>query len=132
MKENQSQPIVAEAREKSGKSESQEPSENCELSENTALPDISESTADENAGETTLNTSPESSSTASSPRVWSQTEVDSMLADAEERGYRRGLNKQIELKMQQPAVDNETYAAEPQRRAEQLLILRRLRRSVWD
>lgn len=66
------------------------------------------------------------------PRVWSQPEVDDMLAEAERRGYHRGLNEQIELRMEKSTVDNETFLADETPNEEQLMILRRLRRSVWD
>lgn len=56
--------------------------------------------------------------------------IDRQLAEAEERGYRRGLNEQIEQKMREPALweGNNTVQVPD----EAYTILARQRRSIWD
>ena len=60
-----------------------------------------------------------------------ETDIDSLIAEAEERGYQRGRNEQIEIKMQEPnewqlpGKNNLSESREP------TTILGGMRRSVW-
>lgn len=53
--------------------------------------------------------------------------IDSLVKEAEQRGYLRGRNEQIEVKMRETAPEN---APQPSRN--ETSILNRLRRSVWE
>lgn len=60
--------------------------------------------------------------------------LEQQIAEAEERGYRRGLNEQIESKMREPAMwegpeDALAAARAPQ---EEFQILAGRRKSVWE
>lgn len=58
--------------------------------------------------------------------------LEARLAEAEERGYRRGLEEQVRAKLQEPGVwESPQQATEP---AEQpgFRILADRRRSIWD
>ena len=56
--------------------------------------------------------------------------IDEQLAEAEERGYRRGLNEKMEQRMQAPGVwESEEPAAET---PAEFRILGNARRSIWD
>lgn len=57
--------------------------------------------------------------------------LEQQLAEAEERGYRRGLNEQIEKKMQEPSVWEDGAAAHAETPAE-FQILGNRRKSIWD
>lgn len=57
--------------------------------------------------------------------------LEQQLAEAEERGYRRGMNEQIERKMQEPGVWEDGTAAAAETPAE-FQILGNRRRSIWD
>ncbi|MBE6305929.1 MAG: hypothetical protein E7082_08485 [Bacteroidales bacterium] len=53
------------------------------------------------------------------------------LAEAEQRGYQRGLNEQITSKMMEPAVW-ESNAPEPDNAPREFQILASARKSIWD
>lgn len=57
--------------------------------------------------------------------------LEQQLAEAEERGYRRGLNEQIQQKMQEPATweTTENVADKPD---EGFRILANVGRSIWN
>lgn len=57
--------------------------------------------------------------------------LEQQLAEAEERGYRRGLNEQIESKMKEPGMWEGSGAAVASP-AEDFQILDGRRRSIWD
>ncbi|MDE6448565.1 MAG: hypothetical protein K2L41_00620 [Muribaculaceae bacterium] len=59
-------------------------------------------------------------------------ELERLIAEAEERGYRRGRNESISRLMEHPArvdpeLDNMPGAGEPE-----ILILANIRPSIWD
>jgi len=58
-------------------------------------------------------------------------DLEQKLAEAEERGYRRGLNEQIESRMREPAMweGPDGGAASP---PPGFQILENLRGSIWD
>lgn len=61
--------------------------------------------------------------------------LEQQLAEAEERGYRRGLNEQIESRMNEPGTwEGSTSAATtvPDSTPEAFSILGSRRRSIWD
>lgn len=61
--------------------------------------------------------------------------LEQQLAEAEERGYRRGLNEQIESRMNEPGTwEGTASATEPAPGAapEAFRILGSRRRSIWD
>lgn len=53
------------------------------------------------------------------------------LAEAEERGYRRGLNEQIESKMREPGVWEGPEGGQPESPGG-FEILSNMRRSFWE
>ena len=61
-----------------------------------------------------------------------EVDIDSLMAEAEERGYKRGRNEQIEIKMREPnewqlpGKNNLSESREP------TTILGGMRRSVWE
>lgn len=58
--------------------------------------------------------------------------LEEQIAEAEERGYRRGLEEQIKSKLGEPGVwESPQQAAEPARETE-FRILAERRRSIWD
>lgn len=57
--------------------------------------------------------------------------LEQQLAEAEERGYRRGLNEQIEKKMQEPGVWEDGTPA-PAETPEEFRILANRRQSFWN
>lgn len=59
------------------------------------------------------------------------TEVESLVAEAEQRGYVRGRNERIELEMQRPPMWNGDVP-EANERESQPSILNNMRQSVWD
>lgn len=61
------------------------------------------------------------------------TTLEQQLAEAEERGYRRGLNERIEAKMKEPGTweDPSQPAAAP-KEPEGYEILANMRKSIWD
>lgn len=62
-------------------------------------------------------------------------DIEAMLAEAEQRGYLRGCNEQIETLMQQPDLWHGTPAGSAARTDDdepQILILNHIRPSVWD
>lgn len=59
------------------------------------------------------------------------TEVESLVAEAEQRGYVRGRNERIELEMHQPPMWNGDVP-ESNERESQPSILNNMRRSVWE
>lgn len=61
-----------------------------------------------------------------------QAVVDALVNEAEERGYLRGRNEQIETKMAEPGMWQSTSAREEAGSSERNPFLRRVRRSVWD
>ena len=64
-----------------------------------------------------------------------QAVVDALVDEAEERGYLRGRNEQIETKMAEPGMwqsQQSTTAREEAGSGERNPFLRRVRRSVWD
>ncbi|MCX4331385.1 MAG: hypothetical protein OSJ24_04205 [Muribaculaceae bacterium] len=61
--------------------------------------------------------------------------LEQQLAEAEERGYRRGLNEQIESRMNEPGTWEGTAPAAtptPGPTPEAFRILGATRRSIWD
>ncbi len=58
--------------------------------------------------------------------------LEQQLAEAEERGYRRGLNEQIESKMQEPGMWESPGAPEPPAPPEEFQILGNRRQSIWE
>lgn len=59
-------------------------------------------------------------------------DLERRLAEAEERGYRRGINEQIESRMKEPALWeglDDSRRDEPPR---EFQILGSMRRSIWD
>lgn len=60
--------------------------------------------------------------------------IEQQIADAEERGYRRGLNEQIEKKMQEPAVweDKSPAHVENTTPPAEFQILGTRQPSIWD
>lgn len=61
-----------------------------------------------------------------------ETSLEQQIAEAEERGYRRGLNEQIESKMKEPAVWEGQDAAETPPPPPGFQILGNRRKSFWD
>lgn len=63
-----------------------------------------------------------------------QPSLEQQLAEAEERGYHRGLNEQIARKMEEPAVweDSAATPAPAPRPDTGYHILQGLRHSIWD
>lgn len=57
--------------------------------------------------------------------------IEQQLAEAEERGYRRGLNEQIEQKMQEPSTW-ETPDEKPEAQPEVFQILANPPHSIWE
>ena len=57
--------------------------------------------------------------------------LQQLLAEAEQRGYQRGLNEQISSKMQEPAVW-ESNAQTPPPTPQEFQILASPRTSIWD
>lgn len=57
--------------------------------------------------------------------------LEQQLAEAEERGYRRGLNEQIEQQMNRPGAWEGSVAASPAR-GEAYTVLATAPRSIWD
>lgn len=58
-----------------------------------------------------------------------QSSIDALVNEAEQRGYLRGRNEQIEVKMRQPFQSTEPIERPEKRKAS---ILNHIRRSVWD
>lgn len=58
-------------------------------------------------------------------------DIERQLAEAEERGYRRGLNEQIESKMREPAMWEGPDGGTPSQPSG-FQILEGLRGSIWD
>lgn len=56
---------------------------------------------------------------------------EQQLAEAEERGYRRGLNEQIEKKMREPGVWEGPGQAAPEE-TQGFEILSEVRKSIWE
>lgn len=61
-------------------------------------------------------------------------DIDALLAEAEQRGYLRGLNERAEKQLQRPSVGS---APEQERREytaenNEVMILNNIRKSVWD
>ena len=59
----------------------------------------------------------------------SQSTIDTLVDEAEQRGYLRGRNEQIEVKMRQSISPSETGKQTP---CNEPSILSHIRRSVWD
>lgn len=60
-------------------------------------------------------------------------DIDTLVAEAEKRGYLRGRNEKIELEMKRPALWDETAGEKkPDKPEPQPSILNNMRRSVWD
>lgn len=57
--------------------------------------------------------------------------LEQQLQEAEERGYRRGLNEQIESKMREPGVWEAPEGAQPED-DQGFEILANHRRSIWE
>lgn len=61
-------------------------------------------------------------------------DIDALIAEAEQRGYLRGLNEQAEKQLQRPSVgsspenEHREYIAENN----EVMILNNIRKSVWD
>lgn len=60
-----------------------------------------------------------------------QPDLAQQIAEAEERGYRRGLNEQIDSKMKAPGVWEGPEGSEPET-PDEFKILGNRRRSIWD
>ena len=92
--------------------------ENCEKQE---LPEMqTEALATETVAE-----NPEGSTT--------EAEIEARIAEAEHRGYLRGLNEQAERLLKRPAVGetcSENKAVYPPE--EEVMILNNIRKSIWD
>lgn len=61
-------------------------------------------------------------------------DIDALIAEAEQRGYLRGLNERAEKQLQRPSVGS---APEQERREytaenNEVMILNNIRKSVWD
>lgn len=59
-------------------------------------------------------------------------EVEKMLKEAEERGYLRGKNEQIEKIMEKPSIFSQQPFSEESGDISELLILKKLRKSKWE
>ena len=59
-------------------------------------------------------------------------EVEKMLKEAEERGYLRGKNEQIEKIMEKPSIFSQQPFSEESGDMSELLILKKLRKSRWE
>lgn len=59
-------------------------------------------------------------------------EVEKMLKEAEERGYLRGKNEQIEKIMEKPSIFSQQPFSEESGDISELLILKKLRKSRWE
>lgn len=61
-------------------------------------------------------------------------DIDALIAEAEQRGYLRGLNERAEKQLQRPSVgsapeqEHREYVAENN----EVMILNNIRKSVWD
>lgn len=92
---------------------------------------------DENPPETTGNANEDSSSITDVMQALLKDDrigpfIDSLLKDAEQRGYLRGRNEQIEVKMREPG-EWQGIAGEPAGSgSSETTILNHLRRSVWE
>lgn len=60
-----------------------------------------------------------------------ETELQQRIAEAEQRGYRRGLNEQIASKMQEPAMW-EGKTPDPAPTPHEFQILASPRKSIWE
>lgn len=60
-----------------------------------------------------------------------QLSLEQQIAEAEERGYRRGLNEQIESKMKEPGVWEGPEGSEPEP-PEEFKILGSMSVSIWE
>lgn len=58
-------------------------------------------------------------------------DINRLITEAEERGYRRGLNEQIRKQMEEPGVW-EGPGRPPENRPETFEILARQRPSIWN
>lgn len=59
--------------------------------------------------------------------------LEQQIAEAEERGYRRGLNEQIAAKMNEPGMwESASRDAAPEAAAEGFRILDSRRKSIWE
>ena len=61
-----------------------------------------------------------------------QPDIDTLIREAEERGYLRGRNEQIALAMKQPAHWESPGRPEKAETEPMPTILANMRRSVWD
>lgn len=57
---------------------------------------------------------------------------ESLIAEAEERGYRRALNEQAEKLMNLPALGERGHEAKVEKDDAEVMILNRVKRSVWE
>lgn len=58
--------------------------------------------------------------------------LEQQIAEAEERGYRRGLNEQIERKMQEPGVWEGAEPPGETLQPAEFQILGNMRESIWN
>lgn len=62
----------------------------------------------------------------------SQDSLDTLLAEAEQRGYLRGRNESIHELMTSPHGGGDTSASQPVADEAEILILNNIRPSIWD
>ena len=104
--------------------------------ENKKTPTEPSKAADEATGtkeqEETLTTEPTETTTEEPEPILTHEEMKRLVNEAEERGYLRGRNEAVDVLMERP--DHEAAARMPEIQDEEdpVMILRQMRRSVWD
>ncbi len=80
----------------------------------------------------TLTTEPTETTTEEPEPILTHEEMKRLVNEAEERGYLRGRNEAVDVLMERP--DHEAAARMPEIQDEEdpVMILRQMRRSVWD
>lgn len=111
-----------------------------EQSVTATAPDAADEPSVTAAEESSAETPPETSAPAEGPSSEPAADIDALVAEAEERGYRRGLNEAIERQMNSPALFDDLArrrnarqqppAAEPDTLASGFLT--GIRPGVWD
>lgn len=97
-----------------------------EIDETAAATAVPEAVNEEATGE------PAATATEDDPRaVLTPEELDRLVSEAEERGYLRGRNEAVETLMSRPG-HRKPAEAEDDDGEDAVMILREMRRSVWD
>lgn len=85
-----------------------------------------------NPADEIVDDSPEDNAAPAGPPRGEPVDIDALIAEAEERGYRRGREAGIEAWMKEGAVGLPATDARSGNATAEVMILNNMRRSVWD